>query len=85
MSKKSGISRVARATTGEVVSAAQRQVFSPADKIGPVPAGAPHRSLQRVLCELLESEINAGLQTFAFDIVRVWIGDNSMALTPRPS
>ena len=27
------------------------------------------------LCELLESEINAGLQTFAFDIVRVWIGD----------
>jgi len=52
-------------------------------KIGPVPDGLPRRSLQRVLCELLESEINAGLQTFAFDIVRVWIGDelNGFAAT----
>jgi hypothetical protein len=38
---------------------------------------------------MLESEINAGLQTFAFDIVRVWIGDElngftaQAELTPR--
>ena len=75
MVKKSGISRVACGTTGEVVNVAQRQIFSPKGKIGPVPDGAMRRSLQQVFCELLESEINAGLQTFAFDIVRVWIGD----------
>jgi hypothetical protein len=57
------------------VEFAQRQIFAPIDKIGPVPKGAPRRSLQRVLCELLTSEINAGLQTFAFDTFRVWIGD----------
>lgn len=28
-----------------------------------------------MLCKLLDSEINAGLQTFAFNIFRVWIGD----------
>jgi hypothetical protein len=49
-----------------VVDFAQRQTFSPAEKVGLVPEGAPRRSLQRVLCELLDSEINAGLQTFAF-------------------
>jgi hypothetical protein len=70
------ISRVARGTTGEVVDVAQRQIFWPADKIGPVPDGAPRRSLQQVLRELLESEINAGLQTFAFDSFRVWFGDD---------
>jgi hypothetical protein len=75
MTKKSSISRVARGTTGEVVDAARRQIFSPVDKIGPVPAGVPRRSLQQVLCELLESEINVGLQTFAFDSFRVWFGD----------
>ena len=75
MKPPTGISRVARGATGEVVDFAQRQTFSPADKIGPVPDGAPRRSLQRVLCELLESEINAGLQTFAFGFMRVWIGD----------
>lgn len=41
----------------------------------PLPAEAPRRSLQRVLCDLLDSEISAGLQTFAFDSFRVWIGD----------
>ena len=40
-----------------------------------MPAGAAWRSLQRVLRELLYSEINAGLQTFAFGSFRVWIGD----------
>ena len=75
MNGSTGISRVARGTTGEVVDFAQRQTFSPAEKIGPVSEGAPRRSLQRVLCELLDSEINAGLQTFAFDSFRVWIGD----------
>ena len=89
MEKPPDISRVARGTTGEVVSLAQRQIFSPADRIGPVPDGVQRRSLQRVLCELLESEINAGLQTFAFGIVRVWIGDElngveaQAELTPR--
>ncbi len=53
----------------------ERQVFSPGELISPVPAGAPRRNLQRVLCDLIASEINAGLQTFAFDIMRVWIGD----------
>jgi len=42
------------------MSLAQRQIFSPADWIGPVPDGVRRRSLQRVLCELLNSEINAG-------------------------
>ena len=89
MEKPPRISRVARGTTGEVVSLAQRQIFSPADRIGPVPDGVQRRSLQRVLCELLESEINAGLQTFAFDIMRVWMGDElngidaQAELTPR--
>jgi len=73
--KTTDISRVARGTAGEVVDFAQRRVFSPGEKIGNVPAGAPRRNLQWVLCDLLASEINAGLQTFAFDIVRVWIGD----------
>jgi hypothetical protein len=70
MKKKFGIFRVARGTTGEVVNFAQRQIFAPTDKISPVPDGAPRRSLQQVLCELLESEINAGLQIFAFDSFR---------------
>jgi hypothetical protein len=72
---KSGISRVARGTTADVVDFAKRQTFSSARKIEPVPAGAAWRSLQRVLRELLYSEINAGLQTFAFGSFRVWIGD----------
>jgi hypothetical protein len=89
MKKTSGISRVVRGTTGEVVSPAQHHIFSAADEIGPVPDGAPRRNLQQVFCELLESEINAGLQTFAFGIVRVWIGDElngidaQAELTPR--
>ena len=70
----SRISRLARGTSGEVVDFAQRQVFSPSDEIG-VPAGVPRRSLQAVFCELIDSEINAGLQTFASDSFRVWIGD----------
>jgi len=69
------LSRVARGTDGKVVDFARRQVFSPREKIGPVPASAPRRNLQRVICDLLASEINAGLQTFAFDILRVWLGD----------
>lgn len=28
-----------------------------------------------MICDLLESEINAGLQTCPFDILRVWLGD----------
>ena len=75
MKRKFGIFRVARGTVGEVVNVAQRQIFSPTDKIGPVPDRVPRRSLQQVLCELLDSEINVGLQTFAFDSFRVWFGD----------
>ena len=69
------IDNVAPGTSEHVVKFAQRQIFSPATEIEAVPDGVPRRSLQRVLCKLLESEINAGLQTFAFDIVRVSIGD----------
>jgi len=72
MTKKS---LVAPGAPSEVVDVAQRQIFSSADKIGPVPDGVPRRSLQQVLCELLHSEINAGLQTFAFDSFRIWFGD----------
>jgi hypothetical protein len=71
MSKRTGIDRMVRGSTGEVVNIARRQIFSSADRVGPVPHGVPRRKLQRVLCELLESEINAGLQTFAFDTFRV--------------
>ena len=71
----SGIDRISDGTSPQIVDFAERQVFSPTAKIQAVPAGAPRRSLQRVLCELLDSEINAGLQTFALDIVRVWLGD----------
>jgi len=86
MAKEStGIDKVAPGTSGEVVDFAQRQIFSAAGKIGPVPDGLPRRSLQRVLCGLLDGEINAGLQAFAFDDFRVWIGDelNGYTATAR--
>jgi len=86
MAKEStGIDKVIPGTSGEVVDFAQRQIFSAAGKIGPVPDGLPRRSLQRVLCGLLDGEINAGLQTFAFDDFRVWIGDelNGYVATAR--
>ena len=38
-------------------------------------AGAPYRNLQRVLFDLLDSEINAGLRTFGCASFLVWIGD----------
>jgi hypothetical protein len=77
------IDNVAPGTSEHVVKFAQRQIFSPATEIEAVPDGVPRRSLQRVLCKLLESEINAGLQTFALDDIRVWIGDelNGFAAT----
>ena len=75
MKTPTGITQVAAGTPDEAVDFAKRQIFSPAAKIEPVPAGVPRRSLQRVLCELLDSEISAGLQTFPFDSFRVWIGD----------
>jgi hypothetical protein len=89
MQKDTGIKRVALGTSGEVVDCAKRQIFSSTSSIEPVPAGVPRRSQQRVLCELLDSEINARLQTFAFGDVRVWIGDQlngreaEALLTPR--
>jgi hypothetical protein len=86
MAKESmGIDKVAPGTSGEVVDFAQRQIFSAAGKIGPVPDRLPRRSLQRVLCGLLDGEINAGMHTFAFDDFRVWIGDelNGYAATAR--
>ena len=70
------IDNVAPGTSEHVVELAQRHVFSSAPEIGAVPRGAPRRDLQRVLCDLLESEISAGLQTFPFDTFRVWIGDD---------
>ena len=73
---RTGIDRVAPGTPDDVVDFAKRQMFATAVKIGAVPAGAPRRDLQRVLCELLDSEISAGLQTFPFDSFQVWIGDD---------
>jgi hypothetical protein len=62
MRKPTGITHVAPATTPEVTVFADREIF------------APRRRLQRILLELLDNEINARLQSFAFDQVRVWIG-----------
>jgi hypothetical protein len=81
--KNSRISPIARATTGEVMDFAQRQSFSPADKIGPVPDGVTRRALRQVLRELLDSEVNVGLQTLAFDTFRVWIGDELNAIDAK--
>ena len=77
-----GIDKVAPGTSGEVVDFAQLQIFSAAGKIGQVPDGLPRRSPQHVLCGLLDGEINAGLQTFAFDDFRVWIGDELNGYAP---
>jgi len=85
---RTDIDRVAPGTPTNVVDFPKRQSIS-RGKVESVPDGAPRRSLQRVLCDLLDSEINAGLQTFAFDIVRVWLGDElngleaEAELTPR--
>jgi hypothetical protein len=43
MKRPPGISRLARSTDGEVVDFAQRQVFSPGEKIGPVPSRLARR------------------------------------------
>jgi hypothetical protein len=75
MNKRRGIEHVAPATPENVVNFVQRQTFSRADKIEPLAPRTPRRGLQRVLCDFLDSEINAGLQAFAFDSFRVWIGD----------
>ena len=73
--RPTGIDRIAPGTPAEVVDFAARQMLRPAERLCPVPAGAPRLSLQRVLCDLLESEVSAGLQTFPFDSFRIWIGD----------
>ncbi|HLG47779.1 MAG TPA: hypothetical protein VKY24_16170 [Reyranella sp.] len=73
---QTGIDRVVSGTPNEMVDLAKRQIFASAAKIGSVPPSAPRRDLQRVLCELLDSEISAGLQTFPFCSFHVWIGDD---------
>lgn len=70
------IDRVVTGTPDEAVVLAKRQIFASAVEIGAVPRGAPRRDLQRVRCELLESEISAGLKTFPFCSFHVWIGDD---------
>jgi hypothetical protein len=40
-----------------------------------VPDGGPRLSLEKVIQALHDSEINAGLQTFAYSGLRAWIGD----------
>jgi hypothetical protein len=45
--------------------------------------GAPRRSLQKVLADLLKGEINAGMQAFAYDDFRVWIGDELNGFAAR--
>ena len=73
--KPAGISNVAKDAPDEAVDFADQQIFAPAETIGPRPSTAPRRSLQQVLRELHDGEITAGLQTFAWGGVRVWIGD----------
>jgi len=75
MKKKKNVTRVAPGTPQDVVDFATSQIFSPATKIQPVPAGAPRHSLQQVLAELHDSEINGGVQTFGFSGLLVWVGD----------
>ena len=54
-------------------SLAERQVFSPADRLKPA-SGLP-RSLDQVVAALHDGEINVGMQSFCFCGMRVWIGD----------
>lgn len=73
--KKTGIALVSRDAPDDAVDFAEAQVFAPAETIGPRPSSAPRRSLQRVIAELHDSEINVGLQAFFDAGVRIWIGD----------
>lgn len=73
MAKRSHISPVAPGTQDLAADFAQWQILSNAPAIeGGGPVG---RSLQQVLRELHDSEINVGLQSFAWCGLRVWIGD----------
>jgi hypothetical protein len=73
--KPSEIPSIALGTPDNAVDFARRQISSKACLISVPSAGAPLRSLQRVLCDLLDSEINAGLRTFGCAFLLVWIGD----------
>jgi hypothetical protein len=82
-----GMDRVAPGTR-RAVDFAQRQIFSPVTKVGPVPDGALRRSLQDMLCELQDSEINAGMETFpsprAWPLAPDAHGDGPRAGPPAP-
>ena len=73
--KKPPITCIQPGTAEEVVGFAKAQIFGPVETIQPRPTDAPARNLQQVICELHQSEINAGLQTFWDCGFRVWIGD----------
>jgi hypothetical protein len=73
--KPSEISSIAPRTPDNTVDFAQRQTFPQACLIVASSAEVPRRNLQRVLCDLLDSEINAGLRTFGCASFLVWIGD----------
>ena len=83
MKYPTSLDHVAPGTSENIVDFAQRQIFASVAAIEPLPAGTPPRSLQRVLCNLLDSEINAGLQTFAFDSFRIWFGDELNGIHAR--
>jgi hypothetical protein len=51
------------------------------ERIALHPERGPVPSLETVLKDLHESEINAGLQTFHPDGLRIWIGDQLNGLT----
>ena len=73
--KPSETQRIAPGAPDNVVDSTRLQTLSQAPSAGLPSPGAPRQSLQRVLCDLLDSEINAGLQTFGFGSFLVQIGD----------
>jgi hypothetical protein len=88
---KQAITIVARDAREEAVDFADEQIFAPAEEDRAASLDGAGRRLQQVLREMHDGEINAGLQTFAWGGVRVWIGDelNGRAaegtLTPQES
>lgn len=77
MGKMNGTTIVSAAPDmpAEAETFARKQVFGPDELIAPIPLGSPRLSLERVIEALHDNEINAGLQTFAWCGLRVWIGD----------
>jgi hypothetical protein len=69
----------------KAVAFAHWQLFSPSERIGPIPKGASKLSLEKVIQALHDCEINVGLhlQSFCFCGVDVWIGDELNGLKAK--